>query len=285
MPAPIPSTAVGAAFIRAAQLTEDGHPKIFQDALAPMLVGRELATWLEDVLRQSWPSEVLPVFRVAMVTRARYTEDRLLQRSQVGVDQYVILGAGLDTFGYRRPEALGALRVFEVDHPTTQTWKRERLHTAGTNEPVVVHFVPIDFECESLQEGLARMGFRMEAPAFVSWLGVTQYLTPAAIQSTFEVLGSFALGSEIVVAYVVPDELRADVDRAFAAAAMRFTAGRGEPRLTFFHPAEFAGLVQRSGFTSVEHFGPEEAAAQPYFNNRTDRLRPQGLERCLAARL
>jgi methyltransferase (TIGR00027 family) len=284
MSAPVPFTAVGAAFLRAAHLTEDGNPKIFQDTLARALVGRELATLLENVLQQSWPPEILPLARVAMVTRARYTEDHLLQRYHAGVDQYVILGAGLDTFGYRRPDVLGALRMFEVDHPMAQSWKRERLRAAGINEPVGVRFVPVDFERESLQEGLARMGFRVDAPAFVSWLGVTQYLTLTAIQATLDLLGSCALGSEIALTYIVPDALRDDVDRAFAAAAAPFAAARGEPWLTFFHPAEFEALVRTSGFTSVEHFGPDEAAAQPYFHNRTDRLRPQGLERCVVAR-
>jgi methyltransferase (TIGR00027 family) len=247
-------------------------------------VDRELAALVEDVLRQSWPLQILPVARVAMVTRARYTEDRLLQRSNAGVEQYVILGAGLDTFGYRRPDVLGALRVFEVDHPLAQAWKRERLRAAGINEPAGVRFVPVDFERESLQEGLARTEFRWDAPAFVSWLGVTQYLTLTAIQSTLDVLGSFALGSEIVVTYVVPDELRDDIDRALADVSAPLAAARGAPWLTFFRPAEFETLVRRSGFTSVEHFGPDEATAQPYFHNRTDRLRPQGLERCVAAR-
>ena len=284
MAAPVPFTAVGAAFLRAAHLTEDGDPKIFQDTLAYALVGCELATLLENVLQQSWPPEILPVARVAMVTRARYTEDRLLQRYQAEVDQYVILGAGLDTFGYRRPDILGTLHIFEVDHPTAQAWKRERLRAAGIHEPVGLQFVPVDFEHESLQEGLARREFRWDAPAFVSWLGVTQYLTPAAIQSTLDLLGSFALGSEIALTYVVPDALRDDVDRAFADAAARLTAARSEPWLTFFHPADFEALVRTSGFTSVEHFGPDEAAVQPYFHNRTDCLRPQGLERCVVAR-
>jgi len=149
---------------------------------------------------------------------------------------------------------------------------------------VGVRFVPVDLERESLQEGLARREFRWDAPAFVSWLGVTQYLTPAAIQSILDLLGSFALGSEIALTYVVPDALRDDVDRAFADAAARLTAARSEPWLTFFHPADFEALVRTSGFTSVEHFGPDEAAVQPYFHNRTDCLRPQGLERCVVAR-
>src|SRR5262245_19464577 len=188
MAAPVPSTAVGAAFLRAAHLTEDGHPKIFQDTLAHALVGRELATRLEDVLRPSWPPELLPVARVTSVTRARYTEDRLLERANAGADQYMLLGAGLDPFGDRLPEALGALCVFEVEHPMVQAWKRERLRAAGIKEPAGMRFVPVDFERESLQEGLAHMGFRMDAPAFVSWLGVTQYLTPAAIQATLDFL-------------------------------------------------------------------------------------------------
>ena len=284
MSAPVPSTAVVAAFLRAAHLTEDGNPKIFQDPLAHALMGHELAARFEDLLRQSWPPALLPVARVTMVTRARYTEDRLLQRANAGVEQYVILGAGLDTFGYRRPDVLSALRVFEVDHPLAQLWKRERLRAAEINEPVGVRFVPVDFERESLQEELTRMGFRMEAPAFVSWLGVTQYLTPTAIQATLDVLNSFALGSEIVVTYVVPEELRDDVDRGFAAASASLAAARGEPWRTFFHPAEFEALVRTSGFVSVEHFGPAEAIAQPYFRNRTDGLRPQGLERYVAAR-
>src|SRR5262245_39325942 len=190
-PVPFTSAGAGAAFLRAAHLTEDGTPKIFQDTLAHTLVGHELATRLENVL-QSWPPELLPVARVTMVTRARYTEDRLLQGANAGVEQYVILGAGLDTFGYRRPDVLGALRVFEVDHPTAQAWKRERLRAVGLYEPVGVRFVPVDLERESLQEGLARREFRWDALAFVSWLGVTQYLTPAAIRSTLDLLGSSA---------------------------------------------------------------------------------------------
>ena len=110
-----------------------------------------------------------------------------------------------------------------------------------------MRFVSVDFECESLQEGLARMGFRVDAPAFVSWLGVTQYLTPAAIQSTLDLLGSFAPGSEVAVTYVVPDDLRDDVDHAFAAAAAALTAARGEPWLTFFHPQSSRRWFGRQG--------------------------------------
>jgi methyltransferase (TIGR00027 family) len=284
MAAPVPFTAVGAAFLRAAHLTEDGTPKIFQDILAHALVGHARATRLANVLQQSWLPAILPVARVTMVTRARDTEDRMLQRAHAGVDQYVILGAGLDTFGYRRPDLLGALRVVEVDPPMGQSWKRERLRAVGIHEPVGVQCVPVDFERESLQEGLARMGFRVEAPALVSWLGVTQSLTPAASPSTLELLGSCARGSESALTSGVPDVLRNDGDGALADAAASLTAARGEPWPTLCHPAEFEVLIRTSGCTSVEHCGPDEAAAQPYFPNRTDRLRPQGLERCVAAR-
>ena len=162
--------------------------------------------------------------------------------------------------------------------------KRERLRAAGINEPVGMRFVSVDFECESLQEGLARMGFRVDAPAFVSWLGVTQYLTPAAIQSTLDLLGSFAPGSEVAVTYVVPDDLRDDVDHAFAAAAAALTAARGEPWLTFFHPQSSRRWFGRQGSRPSSISGQTRPPAQPYFHNRTDRLRPQGLERCVAAR-
>jgi methyltransferase (TIGR00027 family) len=226
-------------------------------------VGHALATRLANVLQQSWPPEILPVARVTMVTRARYTEDRMRQRAHAGVDQYVILGAGLDTFGYRRPDLLGALRVVEVDHPLVQAWKRERRRAVGSKEPVGVQCVPGDCERESLQEGLARLGVRVEAPALVSWLGVTQDLTPAASPSTRELLGSCARGSASALTSGVPDVRRDDVAGALAEAAASLTAARGEPWRTFCHPAECEALIRTSGCTSVAPCGPDRGRRAP----------------------
>src|ERR1700688_3077516 len=172
-------TAQRVAIRRAAHQLLD-EPRVLEDPLALRIIGSEA----EEELRSN-PKEhhaFARAFRAFMAARSRYAEDELARAVAHGVRQYVVLGAGLDTFAYRNPHA--GLRVFEVDHPATQAWKREQLQAAGIAIPPSLTFVPIDFEQETLADGLEDCGFDASAAAFFSWLGVTPYLTREACMTT-----------------------------------------------------------------------------------------------------
>ena len=272
-------TAFTAAAARAAHLLVDAGPVIFADTLAAPLLGAH-ADELLAYHRHQGTHPVLAGARAQTVCRARFTEDRLLLNS--GMDQYVILGAGLDTFAYRTPT--GGPRVFEVDHPGTQAVKRELLAAAGIPIPSSVAFVPVDFESASLRERLVQSGLDPSRPVFVSWLGVTMYLTRAAIRATLADLGGFAPGSEIVVDHMAPAELRDDAGNAYVEAVGPVAAEQGEPWRTFLPPAAMAGLLRESGFEVVEQCGQRESVP-PGLWERDDALRPIRLSSLTHARI
>jgi methyltransferase (TIGR00027 family) len=187
--------------MRTAHLLLDADPKISRDELALGLSGVEneaallirLETIETEVARRSTPEVAQAMTRYARagtVMRQRYTEDELGKAIERGVGQYVILGAGLDSFAYRRPDLTGILGVFEVDHPTTQQWKQARLQELHIPLPRNLTFIPLDFEQQTLAEGLRAGGHRPELPTFVSWLGVTQYLTEEAVFNTLQYVAS-----------------------------------------------------------------------------------------------
>jgi len=210
--------------------------------------------------------------RAAFILRSRYAEDVLEEVSRLGVRQYVILGAGLDTFAYRQPPWARGLRVFEADHTATQEWKREALHRAGLSVPENLRFCPINFETASLPEALGAVSFDFRTPAFFSWLGVTQYLTEEAIESTLEFVLSLPSGSGIVFSFVVP-EASLDIDqRQELASIAHTTASHGEPFITRLEPAVLQKRLVEMGFSSVYHLTPESAGDR-YFSGRSDGLR------------
>jgi methyltransferase (TIGR00027 family) len=217
------------------------------------------------------------VLRAGVAIRSRYAEDRLAAAVARGVAQYVLLGAGLDSFAYRNP--FPELRVFEVDHPSTQARKRDRLRAAGIASPPGPTFVPIDFERETIVAALAAHGFDAHAPAFVAWLGVTIYLQRAAVLRTLAWAASLAAGSEIVFTYSVP---RAAPSAAWSALAAR-AEGHGEPWTTFFEPDELAAELRALGFVDLEDLAPEDAVAR-YCRGRGDGLRPGGWGHLMSAR-
>lgn len=277
------STAILTAMLRAAHLFWDDFPKVFEDTFAMPLSGcanenalrenldarsAELAVKAGAVLAQA----SLTLLRSQVVGRSRYVEDELAQAINRGVSQYVILGAGLDSFAYRRPDLENVLRVFEVDHPATQAWKRSRLHDLGVASPSNLHFVALDFEHQSLIESLRSCGYHSDSPGFFSWLGVTQYLTRESIFETLRIVASMAPGTEIVFTYLLPNMLLDDERRQIRQLLMNFAGGRGEPMLTFFELTELADQVRKVGFTEVWNVGPEDGNAR-YFANRTDGLR------------
>jgi len=197
----------------------------------------------------------------------------------------VILGAGLDTFAYRSPEAHGALRIFEVDHPATQAWKRDRLAAAGIAVPPGLQFVPVDFETQSLGARLGEAGLRADEPAFFSWLGVTMYLTSQPVMSTLRfVAEGCPRGSGIVFDYAVPPQSVRLPGRLVYRALLRRVAAAGEPFRSFFAPPQLSAALTELGFTEVEDLGAGELNAR-FFSGRTDGLRVAGPARLLVARL
>src|SRR5579871_5460552 len=229
-------TAAFTAMLRAAHQLFDAEPRILVDPLAVGLV--DAATPARLAERQAALREpTLRVPRSAIVLRSRFAEDELARVAAHGVGQYVVLGAGLDTFAYRQPAFAARLRIFEVDHPATQAWKRERLAAAAIPIPPNLHWAPIDFEQQSLAEGLRAAGFDPTQAACFSWLGVTQYLSRAAIEATLGVVAALPHPTTVVLSFMVPDDAAPEAEAAAAHAAAQDAATTGEPWLTRFRPA------------------------------------------------
>jgi methyltransferase (TIGR00027 family) len=197
------------------------------------------------------------------------------------VNQYVILGAGLDTFAYRRSDLVATVKVFEVDHPATQAWKRSRLEAVGVVVPDSVAFVGVDFERQTLHEGLTRAGVEFDQPTIVSWLGVTMYLTAEAIDATLSTVGRFQRGSRLVLTYNLPPDALSGLGSSTDAPLARIAAYVGEPFVSLFRPDEIEDVLRHHGYTDIEHFGPDEAVAA-YFAGRHD-VRFGGAQRIVAA--
>jgi methyltransferase (TIGR00027 family) len=289
------STAVAAAMMRAAHLLWDAEPKILRDELALGLSGlgdeTRLRATLDAMLTElqagfsaEFAQAVFRHFRAMAVLRSRYVEDQLSRAISRGVRQYVILGAGFDSFAYRRKDLAQSVHVFEVDHPLSQQEKLARLRALHVELPISLRFVPVDFEKQTLAHGLQAGGYCVEEPAFFSWLGVTQYLTEAAVYRTLREVASLAARTEIVFMYVVPAAFLAEEDRRLLAVATASGASHGEPWLSFFDPAQLAARVRDLGFAEVWDLAPAEANAR-YFAGRGDGLRVAGIGHLMKARV
>jgi methyltransferase (TIGR00027 family) len=214
--------------------------------------------------------------RAQVTCRSRYTEHALSRAIGRGITQYVILGAGLDSFATRSDLAT-EVRVFEVDHPATQDWKRRHIAAPG-EAPDNLTLVPMDFTADALGDRLGEAGLDGTAPAFVSWLGVTMYLTHDAIQDVLRAVRGFAPGSELVVDYMLPAGLRDESGNAYAEAVGTVSAEQGEPWLSFFAPAEIETVLTESGFGAVRHVTQRDMIP-PALWTRRDSLRPADLSR------
>jgi methyltransferase (TIGR00027 family) len=263
-------TAHRVAIRRAAhQLLDD--PKVLDDPLALRIIGSETAKELRSNPKEHHAFS--RAFRAFMAARSRYAEDELARAFAQGVAQYVILGAGLDTFAYRNQHA--GLRVFEVDHPATQAWKREQLHAAHISAPPSLTFVPIDFEQQTLEAGLAQSGFDVNATAFFSWLGVTPYLTREACMTTLNFIAKMPAGSGVVFDFAVDPALLNPGQRQALAALSKRVAAAGEPFQLFFDPAKLQDELRSLGFHRTELLQGKELNAR-YFKDRTDGLLVRG---------
>lgn len=260
-----------AAAARAAHLVVDDQPYIFADTVAAALLGGQ-ADDLVGYHRAHPTHPILSTARGQVICRSRYAEDRLATAMAGGVRQYVVLGAGLDTFGYRSPLA-ARVRVFEVDHPASQDWKRGALAAAQINIPESLTFVAADLATDRLAEVLDRAGFDFTEHAVISWLGVVMYLDLAAVQNTLGVLSAFAAGSELIADYMLPPALRDEAGNFYADQIMPAAAQRGEPWLTFLTPEEMGGMLSENGFGCVEHVRQRGSVPAGLWQ-RTDSLRP-----------
>jgi methyltransferase (TIGR00027 family) len=199
--------------------------------------------------------------RIFMAAPSRFAEDCLTSAVSRGVRQVVVLGAGLDTFSLRHPHSPLGVRVFEVDHPATQAWKRERITEAGLAAPASLTFAPVDFDRQSLAEGLVAAGFDPTQPAFFHWLGVVPYLRQDAISAILQFIASVP-GSEVVFDYSEPLENYSPERRANVAAVAARTAAMGEPWISYFDPAELSKDLRERGFQELEDLGLDGIAVR-----------------------
>jgi len=276
-------TAVAVAFMRAQHHLHD-EPKVMDDPYAHrLLTAGEMAAITERYVRdgaelgitagdrQSVLARTLRTAKPAafVLARARYTEDRLAMAVERGVGQYVMVGAGLDTFAYRRVDMRERLQVFELDHPRSQAFKRERLAAAGLTDPANLHFGTVDFERESVAEALARLPFRSDRPAVFGWLGVTMYLTRAAIEGTWRALRSVAApASELVFDFIQPEAL-SETASARAQQVRERTRAVGEAMITGIDPGALGADLEACGWTLIEHVDAAEIRRR-WFATRTD---------------
>jgi methyltransferase (TIGR00027 family) len=260
-------SALMAAAARAAHLLVDSPPVIFADTLAYALLGARAAE-LVSYHRDHGSHLVLASARAAVVTRSRFTEDQL-----AGFGQYVILGAGLDTYAARS----AGPRVFEVDHPETQSWKRDRLESTAV-------YVPVDLETDPLMPALVNNGFNPAEPALVSWLGVTMYLSVEAITKTVAELATCAPGTELIADYMLPANLRDERGQTYVDLVSQNTADNGEPWRTFFRPEALTELLNHHGFADVRHVSERDSVNADLWQ-RSDALVPAKLSMITHARL
>ena len=269
-----PSKTAQSVAIRRAEHQLFDFPHVLEDPIAPWIIGPKAATsMMFGCLTAYFP--LSRYMRAFMAARSRYAEDQLARAIASGTAQYVILGAGLDTFPYRNPYSKCGLRVFEVDHPNTQAWKRRRLALTAIPVPSSVTFVPIDFERQRLEVELERAGFRLDEPAFFSWLGVTSYLTNEAVMATLTLIHSLCPENAIAFDYALPRQTLSEGEKMAFDAISKRVLRADEPFRGFFRPEVLVNDLKEIGFRRVESPTTDQINAL-YFRNRLDGLRVRG---------
>jgi methyltransferase (TIGR00027 family) len=272
------STAVRTALWRALHLEVDAPPHVLDDR-----IGLQLAApgpeWRQ---RPDMTEYATPGVRASIVARARFIEDLVVDRSEHGVAQYVLLGAGLDTFAQRRPDVASRITVFEVDQPGPQVWKRQRLVETGFGVPDWLRLVPVDFETTSWWDGLSANGFDAEAPAVIASLGVSMYLTRAATAATLRQSAALSAGSTLTMTFMQPLELVDPEEQAMHRATDAAARASGTPFISYYAPDEILAMARDAGFARARHVTADDYAKR-YFADRTDGLRPFTTEALLVA--
>ena len=273
------STAVRVALWRAMHVQVDPPPHVLEDEIGLQLAAPD-AGWRR---RPDMDPDPTSRARASIVARARFIEDLVVEQAGRGVSQYVILGAGLDTFAQRRPEVASRLRIFEVDRPGAQTWKRRRLIELGFGIPDWLWLVPVDFEAGwSWWERLVTAGFDVGRAAVAASTGVTMYLTRDAIATTLRQMAALAPGSTLAMTFMLPLELVESAERPLREATEKGARAAGTPFISFLSPAEVLALAREAGFSKLQHVSAAHLT-QRYFAGRTDGLRPSSSEELLVA--
>jgi len=266
---------MGTALMRAAHTRLD-RPVLIEDPWGDRLILDEEREAMRARAGGGDPDTLLrahPSYGTVIV-RARYAEDLLANAVRRGVRQYVIIGAGMDSFALRRGDSPPDLEIFEVDHPSTQQLKSARLELCGIPAPPGLQLVPADLSETGLDDALATSRFRRDSPAFFSWLGVTSYLSRADNLATLGAIASCALaGSELVFSYLDQRMLDSDVAPERLQRAREQVASLGEPWVSGFDPGELGSVLRGAGFEMVENLGPEQLAER-YCAGRADGLSP-----------
>ena len=272
-------TAILAAVLRAAHQIIDDEPKILIDNVVSGLVPGSAENEIRE-MRDRLNLPPLRHLRSSFVSRSRFAEDELAIAVADGIEQLVILGAGLETFSHRRPAFAKKLRVVEVDHPSSQAFKRARMASLS-DDGLDLDYCPIDFERTSLAEGLARSSFDKGRPSFFWWLGVVPYLTEPALDSTFHFLRTLPSEARMVFSFVLPEEALVDIDLETARFSAAGAGARGEPWLTRLEPDTLMAKLSEMGFATVSHLTPE-ACAERYFVGREDNLQAPCFEQLIS---
>jgi methyltransferase (TIGR00027 family) len=275
-------TADGVALARAAHQLIDAEPLIFPDPLALRIIGASGETRIRESMAM-YAMDGMRRARSSIAVRSRFTEEELAQAVSADTAQYVILGAGLDTFAYRRADLADRLAVYEVDQPSTQAWKLERLAEAGIAVPANVRFVPVDLNENTLEQGLAAAGSRRDMPALFSWLGVVYYLPRASVRQTLRFIATQRAPSAVIFDFAVPESAVAPEHRGLLQEFLDFNRGRSERWQTWFTAEEILSLLKDCGFTEVVHLDYETIASR-YLAGRSDGLLPSPLVGLISAR-
>lgn len=272
--------ALRVALWRALHAQIDPPPHVLEDVIGLMLAAPN-DDWRQ---RPDMDAKATSRARASIVARARFIEDLVVEQAGRGVGQYLILGAGLDTFVQRRPEIASRLRTFEVDQPGVQAWKQKRLIEAGFGIPEYLRFVPVDFETGwSWWEKLAAAGFDSDRPTVAASSGVTMYLSKDAVMTTLRRAAALVRGSTLAMTFMLPLEFVDSEERAQRQAAEQGAQAAGTPFVSFFSPTEMLALAREAGFREVQHVSAADLAER-YFAGRTDGLRPSSAEQFLVAR-
>jgi methyltransferase (TIGR00027 family) len=273
------NTAVRVALWRALHVQVDAVPSVLADEIGLKLIAPDDG-WRS---RPDMDPQFTRPFRASIVARARFIEDLVAEEAGHGVSQYVILGAGLDTFAQRKPEIAASMRVFEVDQPVTQAWKRQRLIECGFGMPEWLRLVPVDFEAgDAWWEKLADAGFDLRRPAVVASTGVSMYLTKDAILATLRQIAALAAGSTLAMTFLLPLELMEPEVRPGFQMAEKGAKASGTPFLSFFTPEAMLALAREAGFREAKYVSAADLSRR-YFAGRTDGLRLGASEELLVA--
>ncbi|CAL1519468.1 class I SAM-dependent methyltransferase [Chitinophaga sp. MM2321] len=272
------NTAVRVALWRAMHVQTDSAPYIIEDEVGLKLIAPD-SEWRQ---RPDMSPDFTKRLRASIVARARFIEDVVIEQHEHGIDQYVILGAGLDTFAQRRPEIASQLQLFEIDQPDTQAWKQQRLTELGFGVPKWLHFVAVNFEVSSWWEQLIKAGFDTSKPAVVACTGVSLYLTKDAVFATLRQIATLAPGSKLAMTFYLPLDLQDEEDKPLQLIAEKGARAAGTPFISFFTPEDMLALAREAGFKAVEIVSTANLAKR-YFADRTDNLTPASGEEFLVA--